>query len=268
MQLWALGRAASPGVITVEGHSYVAPSAIPLRSCPSPVPRALTTDEVKEYVHLFARAAKNAVDLAGFDGVEIHGGNGYLIDQFLQKGSNERTDNYGGSIEARSKFGLDVVDAVVAEVGVERTAIRLSPWCPWQDMCSDDPTAQFSHFVSALKARHPNLAFLHLIEPRILGNTDREAGTHERNDFLRYLWAPATLITAGGYTRETAVQAAELGELVAFGRYYVSNPDLPLRLKENIPLAPYDRATFYGVVGDQEGTEVGYLDYFSADCQI
>ncbi|KAG6852440.1 hypothetical protein C0991_011929 [Blastosporella zonata] len=242
IQLWALGRTALPDLITAEGHSFVAPSSIPLTSCPSPAPRALTTDEVKEYVLLYAQAAKNAVELAGFDGVEIHGANGYLIDQFLQKGSNERTDEFGGSIEGRSKFGLDVVDAVVEAIGAERTAIRLSPWCPWQgeltsslrrsiweltlvpvDMCLDDPTTQFSYFVKTLKARHPNLAYLHLIEARILGNTDRIAGVHEVSDFVRAIWAPRPLIAAGGYTRDSAIQAAEAGELVAFGRHYVSN---------------------------------------------
>ncbi|KAG6873595.1 hypothetical protein C0995_013968 [Termitomyces sp. Mi166 len=262
IQLWSLGRAALFDVLASEGYPYVAPSPIPLSSKPSPPPRELTTDEVKEYVHLYAQAARNAVEHAGFDGVEIHAGNGYLIDQFLQSSSNQRSDEYGGSIEARSKFGLDLVDAVVEAVGAERTAVRLSPWCPWQDMCKEDPTAQFSHFVSELKAHHPNLAFLHLIEPRILGNTDREYGVHESCDFLRTIWSPAPVISAGGYTRETAIQAAEeRGELIAFGRYYISNPDLPFRLMNNIPLVPYDRSTFYGIVGDQKGTELGYLTY-------
>ncbi|KAG6874836.1 hypothetical protein C0992_006340, partial [Termitomyces sp. T32_za158] len=207
MQLWALGRAALPDVLASEGHPYVAPSPIPLSSRPFPPPRELTTDEVKEYVHLYAQAAKNAVEHAGFDGVEIHAGNGYLIDQFLQSGSNQRSDEYGGSIEARSKFALDVVDAVVKVVGAERTAVRLSPWCPWQDMCKENPTAQFSHFVS-----------------KILSNTDRDPEAHESCDFIRAIWSPAPVVSAGGYTRKTAIQAAEeRGELISFGRYYTSN---------------------------------------------
>ncbi|KAG5724437.1 NADPH dehydrogenase 1 [Termitomyces sp. T112] len=267
MQLWALGRAALPDILESEGHSYVAPSPIPLSSRPLPPPREMTTDEVKEYVHLYAQAAKNAVEKAGFDGVEIHAANGYLIDQFLQSGSNQRSDEYGGSLEGRSKFGLDVVDAVVKAVGAERTAIRLSPWCPWQDMCKEDPSAQFSYFVSQLKAHHSNLAFLHIIEPRILSNTDRVCGAHESCDFIRDIWSPVPIVSAGGYTRENAIQAAEeRGELIAFGRYYVSNPDLPFRLINNIPLARYDRNTFFGVAGDQKGTEHGYIDYpFAGD---
>lgn len=220
----------------------MAPSPIPLSARPSQPPRELTTDEIKEYVQLYAQAAKNAVRKAGFDGVEIHAANGYLIDQFLQSGSNQRSDEYGGSIEARSRFGLDVVDAVVEAVGAERTAVRISPWCPWQghltilmstgilltltipDMCKQDPTPQFSHFVSKLKSSHPNLAFLHIIEPRILSNTDREPGAHESCDFIRDIWSPAPVISAGGYTRKSAIQAAqERGELIAFGRYYTSN---------------------------------------------
>ncbi|KAG6877683.1 hypothetical protein C0993_005103 [Termitomyces sp. T159_Od127] len=224
MQLWALGRAAFPDVLASEGHPYVAPSSIPLSSRPSPPPRELTADEIKEYVHWYAQAAKNAVENAGFDGVEIHAANGYLIDQFLQSGSNQRSDEYGGSIEARSKFGLDVIDAVVEAVGAERTAVRLSPWCPWQDMCKEDPTAQFSYFISKLKSHHPNIAFLHVIEPRILSNTDRDPEAHESCDFIRSIWSPAPVISAGGYTRKTAIQAAEeRGELISFGRYYISN---------------------------------------------
>ncbi|KAG6905790.1 hypothetical protein DXG01_000715 [Tephrocybe rancida] len=184
-----------------------------------PLPREITTDEVKEYVKLYAQAAKNGVELAGFDGIEIHGGNGYLVDQFLQKGSNNRSDEYGGSIAARSKFGLDIIDAVAEAIGTKGTAIRLSPWCPWQDMCLEDPTAQFSHFVSTLKHRHPDLTFLHLIEARILGNTDRDTGPSESINFLRAIWKPSTLVVAGGYTRETAIRNVEEhnNELVAFG---------------------------------------------------
>jgi NADPH2 dehydrogenase len=126
-----LGRAANASILESEGLPYVAPSAIALKSKPDPVPRALLTSEIKEYVQLYAEAAKNAIK-AGFDGVEIHGANGYLVDQFIQDVSNHRTDEYGGSIEARSKFGLEVVDAVARAVGEERTAIRLSPWSTFQ----------------------------------------------------------------------------------------------------------------------------------------
>ncbi|KAF5378543.1 hypothetical protein D9615_007071 [Tricholomella constricta] len=257
------GRTANPAVLSFEDPSLslVAPSPIPLSSRPNIMPRELSIEEIQEYVILFAQAAKNAVEDAGFDGVEIHGANGYLVDQFLQDVSNQRVDDYGGSVEARSRFGLEVIDAVVNIVGEEKTAIRLSPWSPFQSMGMEDPITQFTHFVSTLKAKHPSLAYLHIIEPRIDGTTDRSTALHESNDFIRAIWKPLPLIVAGGYTRETAFKTAEEnGDLVAFGRLYISNPDLPLRLKEDIPLTAYDRQTFY-VPGDKEGTEVGYIDY-------
>ncbi|KAG6849256.1 hypothetical protein H0H93_009961 [Arthromyces matolae] len=254
-------RCSVPGTLLISEASIIAPQA-----GGSAIPRELTTEEVEEYVRLYAQAARSAVEKAGFDGVEIHGANGYIVDQFLQLGSNKRTDRYGGSIEGRSRFGLEVVDAVVNAIGPDRTAIRLSPWGLWNDMGAEDPTPQFSHFVSTLKGRHPSLAYLHLIEARVLNNIDREAGAHESCDFLREIWAPSPLISAGGYSRDSAIQTADThGELVAFGRLFISNPDLPLRLIKNIPLSQYDRATFYGVVGDQEGTEKGYLDYRFAE---
>jgi NADPH2 dehydrogenase len=134
LQLWALGRVADVEALKSDDPSLelVAPSPIPSPDSPSAIPKALTTSEIDEFVQLYAQAAKNAVFEAGFDGVEIHGANGYLIDQFLQDVSNQRTDAYGGSVERRSKFGLAVVDAVVNAVGAERTAIRLSPWSPYQ----------------------------------------------------------------------------------------------------------------------------------------
>ncbi|RDB20347.1 putative inactive dehydrogenase EasA [Hypsizygus marmoreus] len=263
MQLWALGRAALPEVLAADSSlSVIAPSPISLSSRSTAVPRELTTAEIQDFVQLYAQAAKNAVLEAGFDGVEVHGANGYLVDQFLQDMSNQRRDEYGGSIEARSRFGLEVVDAIVDAVGPERTAIRVSPWSLFQDMGMQDPVPQFTHFVSTLKAKHPTLAYLHVVEPRISGDADRTTiGAHESNDFIRTIWSPLPLITAGGYTRDTAIEAVEKnGGLVAFGRWFISNPDLPLRLKNNIPLSPYDRKTFYVAV-DQENPEVGYIDY-------
>ncbi|RDB18242.1 putative inactive dehydrogenase EasA [Hypsizygus marmoreus] len=264
LQLWAQGRAAQPDVLTSEDLSFVAPSPIPLSSRPTPIPRELTIAEIKEYVRLYAQAAKNAIHEAGFDGVEVHGANGYFVDQFLQDVSNQRSDEYGGSVEGRSKFPLEVVDAVVDAVGPERTAIRLSPWSKYQDMAMKDPVPQFSHFVSALKAKHPTLAYLHVVEPRMNGIFDRaesDVAAYESNDFIRAIWNPLPLISAASYTRETAIEAAEKhGDLIAFGRMYISNPDLPLRLKKNIPLTPYDRNTFY-VPADQPNPEVGYIDY-------
>ncbi|KAG6919055.1 hypothetical protein DXG01_009308 [Tephrocybe rancida] len=263
LQLWALGRVADPSVLasydTPEPYPLVSASDVPETG--KPAPRPLSVDEIKEYTAYYARAAHNAVHRAGFDGVEVHGANGYLIDQFLQDVSNTRTDAYGGSVQGRSRFALEVVDAVVSAVGPERTAIRLSPWNPFQDMGMSDPVPQFSHLVTSLRDAHPSLAYIHVVEPRINGNTDREHEAHESNDFLRAIWGERPYISAGGHTAESAVRAAERStELVAFGRYYTSNPDLPLKLKHHIKLEPYNRGTFY-VPGEHADAHVGYTDY-------
>ncbi|KAL1746673.1 hypothetical protein HDZ31DRAFT_81052 [Schizophyllum fasciatum] len=263
LQLWALGRAAVASELKEEDPSfdYVAPSAIQLTGH-AETPRPLTVPEIKQYVQWYADAAQKAVARAGFDGVEIHGANGYLIDQFLQDVSNTRTDEYGGSVENRSRFGLEVVDAVVKAIGASKVGIRLSPWGKFQDMRMADPKPQFAHFVTELRARHPELAYIHLVEPRVQGNETRQASDiaeHESNDFLRALWAPRPLISAGAYTRELALKAAEeKGDLIAVGRYFISNPDLPLRWRHNLPLTEYNRDTFY-LKGDS--SPLGYTDY-------
>ncbi|KAF9498849.1 NADH:flavin oxidoreductase/NADH oxidase [Pleurotus eryngii] len=259
LQLGAFGRSAMPDVLSSKGIEYVAPSAVPLSYQPTP-PRALTTEEVKEYVQLFAKAASNAVHLAGFDGVEIHGANGYFVDQFVQDISNHRTDEYGGSVENRARFALEVLEAVAKEVGADRTAIRLSPWNTFQDMRMADPKPTFAHLVLQIKERLPDLAYLHVTEPRV-ASEQREAEDvpeEEENDFLRKIWAPRPFISAGGYTRDLAIEAAERGDIVAVGRHFIANPDLPVRWKEDLPLNRYDRSTFY-VPGDASGK--GYLDY-------
>ncbi|TFK37220.1 hypothetical protein BDQ12DRAFT_653121 [Crucibulum laeve] len=276
LQLWAHGRSALESTLAEDGLPYVAPSPIPLSNSREHIPRELTHDEIQEYVQLYAQAAKNAVYGAGFDGVELHGANGFLIDQFLQDVSNKRTDSYGGSVENRSRFGLQVVDAVVDAVGAEKVGIRLSPWNEFLDMRMADPIPQFSHFVSSIKESHPNLSYLHLTEPRTDGPiaSHRQSDgsyndTHEAsNDFLRKIWLPKPLITAGGYTRKSALRRAQESEneLIAFGRYFIANPDLPLRLKHDIPLNPYHRDTF-DVPAEQEGAEKGYIDYPFADLE-
>ncbi|TFK37222.1 NADH:flavin oxidoreductase/NADH oxidase [Crucibulum laeve] len=275
LQLWAHGRAAQEPILTEDGLSYVAPSPIPLSTTPKTIPRELTHDELQEYVQLYAQAAKNAVYRAGFDGVEINSVNGFLLDQFLQDVSNKRTDSYGGSVENRSRFGLQVVDAVVEAVGAEKVGFRLSPWSEFQDMKMDDPIPQFSHFVSSIKESHPNFSYIHVVEPRIDGvEGHRQSDGYfndtgkESNDFIRKIWLPRPLITAGGYTRTNALKRAEesQGELIAFGRDFIANPDLPLRMKHNIPLNPYDRNTFY-TPAEQERSEKGYIDYPFADLE-
>ncbi|KDR78078.1 hypothetical protein GALMADRAFT_138223 [Galerina marginata CBS 339.88] len=251
LQIWALGRAGKPETLQEDGFEHVAPSAIPINE-KSGTPRELTLSEIKQYVEWFAQAAKNAVEGAGFDGVEIHNANGYLSDQFLQDVSNQRTDEYGGSIEARSRFPLEVVDAIAKAVGEERIGIRLSPWGTFQGMKMADPIPQFSHFVNSIVAAHPNLSYIHVVEPDL---------PNESNDFLREIWAPRPFISCGGYTAETAVARADKdGDLIAFGKWYISNPDLPTRIEKNIPFNQYDPKTFY-TRAHLPGTEIGYIDY-------
>jgi NADPH2 dehydrogenase len=241
-QLWALGRAAVPDVLAKENNSpHVSASPIPLSIRPTAVPHALTEPEIKSYITNFAVGARNAI-AAGFDGVEIHSANGYLIDQFLQEVSNIREDGWGGSIEKRARFAIEIVDAVVKEIGAERVSIRLSPWSPFQgvfclslilcwtnlyaDMGLPDPKPQFSYLVSQL--RKYNLAYLHVTEPRVGGNIDVDAAPQSSNDFLREIWYKegenSVFISAGGYTRQTAIETAqEHGGMIAFGRLYIPN---------------------------------------------
>ncbi|KAG1813621.1 NADH:flavin oxidoreductase/NADH oxidase [Suillus subaureus] len=262
-QLWALGRAAAPDVLAKENDSpFVSASPIPLSTNPTAVPHALTEPEIKAYIDNYVIAARNAI-AAGFDGVEIHSANGYLIDQFLQEVSNTREDGWGGSIEKRARFAIEVVDAIVKEVGAERVGIRLSPWSPFQGAfctwASPDPKPQFSYLVSQL--RKYDLAYLHVTEPRVGGNVDSS------NDFLREIWCKegknGVFISAGGYTRQTAIETAqEHGGMIAFGRLYIPNPDLPARLIYDLPLTKPDRATFY-LAGDLTGKR--YTDFPAAD---
>ncbi|KAJ7578075.1 hypothetical protein C8J56DRAFT_1007004 [Mycena floridula] len=252
LQIWASGRDADQGYLDRFEKEYIAASDIPL-SGRNKNPRPLTIEEIRQHVQWFATAALNAVEKAGFDGVEIHSANGYLLDTFIQDVSNNRKDSYGGSIENRARFVLKVLEAVVAKVGAKRTAIRFSPWGRFQDMRMKDPIPTFTYLVSQIKERYPDLSYLHVVEPRLSIGKDS-------NDFLRKIWYPKPFIAAGGHTRETALAAAEKGDLVAFGRLFTSNPDLRKRLEDNIELTPYERANFY-VPNDNTG--VGYSDYQS-----
>ncbi|KAJ7171318.1 FMN-linked oxidoreductase [Mycena filopes] len=265
LQALAFGRGAIPAVLAAEDPTFpfVSASDIPADPTAEVRPRALTTAEIAEYVELFAQAARNAME-AGFDGVEIHSANGCLVDQFLQDVSNNRTDMYGGSVENRTRFALEVVHAVAAAIGEDKTAIRFSPWSPYLGMGMADPVPTFTHVVSELKRRHPALAYIHLIEPRISADSGVDASAEnaaQSNDFLRDVWGDRPLISAGGFTRETAMKLADHGKnknnLIAFGRTFIANPDLPLRLKKDIVLNPYDRPTFY-LPGQDIAT--GYTD--------
>ncbi|KAF8313586.1 FMN-linked oxidoreductase [Clavulina sp. PMI_390] len=259
LQLLAIGRAAVPAALELDGLGVipVAPSAIPLNQFRDKPLRVLNKSEIVEYVTKFEQAAKNAL-AAGFDGVELHGANGYLIDQFLQDVSNQRTDEYGGSIENRARFPLLALDALVRVWGQERVGARFSPWSPANQMRMADPVPTFSHVIEQIKQRYPNFMYLHMIEPRIAGNDDSPGQPGESNDFARDIWAPRPYLAAGGYSQEPekgVAAAEEDGMLIVFGRAFISNPDLPARLRKGIPLNKHDRSTFYRV----EAAE-GYTD--------
>ncbi|KAI0744235.1 NADH:flavin oxidoreductase/NADH oxidase [Daedaleopsis nitida] len=257
LQLWALGRAARPELFRKEfpDYPYVAASPIPLSTQPDDIPRELTKEEIKDYVRWHGSAAVNAVKGAGFDGVEIHGANGYLIDQFLQDVSNKRTDEYGGSIENRARFALEVVDAVAAAVGESKTAIRLSPWSHYQDMRMDDPVPTITYLVEKLKEKHPKLSYIHVVSPGSPGGEGPKDPA--QSDFIHKIWAPGAVITTGGYDRESGLKVAEeTGQIIGYGRAFTANPDLPFRLRENIPLNQPDYETIYAPMSAK-----GYVDY-------
>ena len=180
----------------------------------------------------------------------VHGANGYLIDQFTQLNSNKRTDRYGGSVENRCRFGLEVAAAVAAVVGQSKVGIRMSPFTDFQGMKMPDLAdihATFSYFASELKSRFPDFAYLHLVEPRVSGLGACEVKAGEGLDFLAELWGPKPLLIAGGHKEEDAeVSTRKYANSVAiYGRYFISNPDLVARIKHNVPFTPYDRSTFY-----------------------
>ncbi|KAL5505006.1 hypothetical protein ACEPAH_7669 [Sanghuangporus vaninii] len=277
LQLWAIGRAAVYNVITQPDsprnpggpHPYVSASNIPLSTKKdNPSPRPLTYEEILEYIELYGQAAHNAVHRAGFDGVEIHGAHGYLIDQFIQDVSNKRTDQWGGNIENRTRFALEVIKKIVSVVGEERTGIRLSPFSTFQDMHMEHPQPTFAYLVSRMREAYPHFSYIHVVEPRAAGSADRTPLAGESNDFLRAIWkSPSSekngsvYLSAGGYKPESALEDAEkTDDLIVFGRFFISNPDLPARIKKGIPLTPYDRATFY-----TPGNPVGYIDHAFAD---
>lgn len=265
LQLWHGGRQAHPQ--NMGGQLPVAPSAIrsyekaiiktadcEWENADQVVPLELETGAIAGLVKEFKDSALRA-KRAGFDGVELHAANGYLPDQFLQDGSNLRLDSYGGSIENRARFMLEVVAAFTDVWGGDRVGVRLAPSGTFGNMSDSDPAATFSYVANALNRF--GLAYLHLIEPRIRGIEDVTpiSSAITTKDLRNVFKGP--LIVAGGFTRESAEQilAAGNADLVAFGRHFVSNPDLPERLRLGLPLNPYDRDTFYG------GNHRGYTDY-------
>jgi N-ethylmaleimide reductase len=273
VQLWHVGRI-SHTTLQPGGVAPVAPSALVAKSktalmldgqptfVETSTPRALSLAEIPGIVADYARAARAAVEVAGFDGVEIHGANGYLLDQFLKTGANHRTDAYGGSIEHRARLMLEVAQAVAGAVGGARTGLRLSPVTPSNDIVDADPQPLYDHLLRRLAPL--GLAYLHLVE----GATGGARELPERPfdfDAARRAWREAGATGAwmvnNGYDAALAQAAVAEGraDLVAFGRPFIANPDLVRRLREGAPLNPPDRATFYG------GDDRGYLDYPTLD---
>jgi N-ethylmaleimide reductase len=216
--------------------------------------RALDIGEIPGLVEEFRVAARRAKD-TGFDGVELHGANGYLVDQFIQDGSNRRTDAYGGSVENRMRFLRETTEALISVWGADRVGVRISPSGEWGGIFDSDPEMTFSHVAKVLNAY--KIAYLHIIEPRIKGDsTLHEGHAPVASKFLRpYFTGP--IIAAGGFDREgaEAIVASGAADLVAFGRHFTSNPDLPYRLQHKLPLTPYIRDAFW------DGTEHGYSDF-------
>jgi N-ethylmaleimide reductase len=267
LQLWHVGRV-SHSSFQPGGALPVAPSAVPItgngmlamtadgKMVPYETPRALETGEVAGIVDAFRQAAHNALK-AGFDGVEIHGANGYLLEQFLQSHTNLRTDRYGGGIENRARLLMEITSAAIEVWGADRVGVRLSPYGVANGSGEADPIPLYGHVIKALDQL--GLAYLHFIEPRSSG-AGRAEVNHQNVPSAMVLFRPiwrGVLISAGGFTGEAAEAAIASGnaDAIAFGRIFISNPDLPRRLRHGFPLTPYNRATFYG------GEEVGYTDY-------
>jgi N-ethylmaleimide reductase len=267
LQLWHVGRV-SHSSLQPGGVLPVAPSAVPItgdgllamtahgRPEPYETPRALETHEIAGVVAAFRQAALNAM-AAGFDGVEIHGANGYLLEQFLQSHTNLRTDGYGGSIANRARLLLEIVQAAIGVWGGDRVSVRLSPYGVANGSGEPDPMPLYSHVIRSLEPL--GLAFVHFIEPRSSG-AGRAEVNHQNVPSAMRLFRPlwrGVLIAAGGFDAASAEAAVADGhaDAIAFGRHFISNPDLPARIKHGIPFTPYNRATFYG------GEAAGYTDY-------
>ncbi|CCD24901.1 alkene reductase NDAI_0E00850 [Naumovozyma dairenensis CBS 421] len=272
-QLWVLGRQAFPDAMARDGLRYDSASddlymddEMKEKAIKSNNPQhGITKDEIKQYVKDYVQGAKNAVE-AGADGVEIHSANSYLLNQFLDPISNHRTDEYGGSIENRARFTLEVVDALIEAVGPERVGIRLSPWGRYGGMSgSADPTllSQFCYVVGELEKRAKagkRIAFIHLVEPRVTDLFSDSTAVPEddgTNDFIYSIWK-GVVIRAGMFpARPESIKAAVANDqtMIGAGRYFISTPDLVDRLEKGQPLNKYDRSTFYSF------TKEGYTDY-------
>jgi N-ethylmaleimide reductase len=271
VQMWHVGRI-SHNTLQPNGAAPVAPSAITAKSktflinadgtgtfAETSQPRALELAEIPGIVEDYRKAARAAID-AGFDGVELHAANGYLIDQFLRSGSNHRTDAYGGSIENRARFLLEVLEAITKEVGSERTGIRISPVTPAGDSSDAEPQPLFTYVVERLAAY--NLAYIHLIEgatggPRDFQQGDKPFDYAALRAAYKHAGGRAAWMVNNAYDQKLAETVVANGDadLVAFGKLFLANPDLVKRLRERADFNQPDQATFYG------GGAMGYTDY-------
>lgn len=272
-QLWHVGRATTPGMLggvpTVSSSNIsISGKAVDGTDYADSPPKPLTPEEIKELVAEYAAAAKRSIE-AGFDGVEIHAANGYLLDQFLHDNVNVRTDSYGGSIENRARFPLEVIKSVTAAIGADKTGIRLSPYNFFQDTKDSDPYTHWAYIIAQIAGlpKESRLAYVHMVEPRF----DEKLAEEEKlkrlpgdisslTPFKRILEKGGVkLIAAGAFNRINSVPKLEAQEadLVAFGKLFIANPDLPKRLAEGLPLNPPDRSTFYGA----DPPNKGYTDY-------
>jgi N-ethylmaleimide reductase len=272
LQLWHVGRISHP-FFQPKGELPVAPSAITPAGeafilneqgqpamVPFVTPRALELSELPEIINQYVQASKNALS-AGIDGVEIHAANGYLLDQFISSGTNQRNDAYGGSIENRIRLLLEVTDAVSRVCGAERVGVRISPFGTFNDMSDEDPEALFEAIADALSSR--GLGYLHIVDPTFDGEASIRSRGQQLMTSLRYRFA-GTLILCGGYDRSRADTALKEGraDLIGFGRPFISNPDLPMRLETGAPLTAPDPTLFYG------GGIQGYVDYPTREQEI
>jgi N-ethylmaleimide reductase len=260
MQLWHVGRTShvdltggvtpvSASVTPYDGLAITNKGMVPV----SPN-RALDIGEIPGIVEEFRKGAERA-KAAGFDGVEIHAANGYLIDQFLQDGSNKRTDSYGGPPENRARLLMEITHAVASVWGYDRVAVRIAPSGKWNGMSDSNPVATFDYVVKALAPL--GLAYLHVVEPRVIGSQEEAEGLPPVAVVNFRKFYKGTILAAGGFDGKGAGDIVTRGDadLVAFGRHFIANPDLPKRIRFGLPLNPYDRSTFYG--GDRHG----YTDY-------
>jgi len=288
-QLWHVGRATVPSLL--DGHPALSSSDIPIKGkaltgadYSDTPPKPMTVEDIAETVKEYAAAAKRAIE-AGFDGVEIHGANGYLLDQFLHDNVNVRTDSYGGSIENRFRFPVEVIKAVTAAVGADKTGIRLSPFNYFQDTKDSDPMKHWAYVCEQIASQpaENRVAYVHMVEPRFdeeLSETAKLESLGSGKTIVKAVGAGASdnaaeftlipfsktlhkagikFLAAGSYNRDNAVAPLEAGWLdaVVFGRWFIANPDLPRRLAEGLELNQYDRSTFYGA----EPPSHGYTDY-------